>query len=40
MGFRSCQVALRSKPALVAACDDSLRVLQEALAKQGSKATR
>jgi hypothetical protein len=37
---RSLQLSLRTKPALVAACDDNLRALQDALAKEGSKATR
>jgi hypothetical protein len=37
---RSFDLALRSKPPLVNACDDSLRALQEALANEGSKATR
>jgi hypothetical protein len=37
---RSLEMSLRTKPALVAACDDSLRALQDALAKEGSKATK
>jgi hypothetical protein len=37
---RSLELSLRTKPALVSACDDSLRALQDALAKEGSKATR
>lgn len=37
---RSLQLALRAKPALTAACDDRLRLLQEALDEEGSKATR
>jgi hypothetical protein len=37
---RSLELSLRTKPALVAACDDSLHTLQEALANEGSKATR
>jgi hypothetical protein len=37
---RSLDLALRSKPPLTTACDDSLRVLQAALANKGSKATR
>lgn len=37
---RSLELSLRTKPALVAACDDNLRALQDALAKEGSKATR
>lgn len=37
---RSLELSLRTKPALVAACDDNLRALQEALAQEGSKATR
>lgn len=37
---RSLELSLRKKPALVTACDDTLRALQDALAKEGSKATR
>ena len=37
---RSLELSLRTKPAVVAACDDDLRALQDALAKEGSKATR
>jgi hypothetical protein len=37
---RSLDLALRIKPPLAAACDDSLRGLQQALANEGSKATR
>ena len=37
---RSFDLALRSKPPLATACDDDLRALQEALAQEGSKATR
>ena len=37
---RSLDLALRVKPPLTAACDDSLRALQDALGKEGSKATR
>jgi hypothetical protein len=37
---RSLELSLRSKPALTAACDDSLRVLEEALAKEAFPATR
>ncbi len=37
---RSLDLSLRTKPALTAACDDSLRAVQEALAQEGSKATR
>lgn len=37
---RSFDLALREKPALVSACDDSLDALQEALSREGSKATR
>jgi hypothetical protein len=37
---RSLELSLRSEPALSAACDDSLRKLQEGLAQEGSKATR
>jgi hypothetical protein len=36
----SLDLALRQKPALTAACDESLRVLQESLAKEGFTATR
>jgi hypothetical protein len=37
---RSLDLSLRVTPPLSAACDDSLRALQQALAKEGSKATR
>jgi hypothetical protein len=37
---RSLELSLRAKPALVAACDDKLHALQDALADRGSKATR
>jgi hypothetical protein len=37
---RSLDLSLRTKPPLAAACDDSLRALQDALAAEGSKATR
>jgi hypothetical protein len=37
---RSLELSLRGKPALTAACDDSLRVLQEELAKDAFPATR
>lgn len=37
---RSLDLALRIKPPLTAVCDDSLRGLQQALAGEGSKATR
>jgi hypothetical protein len=37
---RSLDLALRVKPPLTAACDDSLRALQQALTSEGSKATR
>jgi hypothetical protein len=37
---RSLELSLRSKPALTVACDDSLRVLQEELAKEAFPATR
>jgi len=37
---RSLDLALRTKPPLTAVCDDSLRALQDALANEGSKATR
>ena len=37
---RSFDLALRTRPPLTAACDDSVRSLQDALAKEGSKATR
>ena len=37
---RSLELSLRTAPALVTACDDALRALQDALAKEGSKATR
>jgi hypothetical protein len=37
---RSLMLALRERPTLAAACDDSLQRLQEALAKERYKATR
>jgi hypothetical protein len=37
---RSLALTLREKPVLTAACDDSLRSLDEALAKEGFTATR
>ncbi len=37
---RSLDLALRVKPPLATACDDTLRVLQSELANEGSKATR
>lgn len=37
---RSLDLALRQKPSLTASCDESLRVLQESLAKEASTATR
>jgi hypothetical protein len=37
---RSLDLSLRVKPALTSACDESLRALQQALATEGSKATR
>jgi hypothetical protein len=37
---RSLDLSLRVKPPLTAACDDSLRALQQALTNEGSKATR
>jgi hypothetical protein len=37
---RSLELALRTQLPLTAACDDSLRAIQNALAKEGSKATR
>jgi len=37
---RSLDLALRTKLPLTAACDDGLRVLQDALSNEGSKATR
>jgi hypothetical protein len=37
---RSLDLSLRVKPSLTAACDDSLRALQQALGSEGSKATR
>jgi hypothetical protein len=36
----SLELSLRDKPALAAACDDQIRVLQEALAGEGPKTTR
>lgn len=37
---RSFELALRQKPALSTACEQSLEALQQALAQEGSKATR
>jgi hypothetical protein len=37
---RSLELSLRTKPALTAACDDSLRTLQNLLEKEDIKATR
>lgn len=37
---RSLSLSLREKPVLTAACDDSLRALEDALAKEGFSATR
>jgi hypothetical protein len=37
---RSLELALRRKPAVAAACDDSLHALEDALAREASKATR
>jgi hypothetical protein len=37
---RSLELSLRTKPALSSACDESLHALQDALAQEGSKATR
>jgi len=37
---RSLELSLRTKPALASGCDDDLRALQDALASEGSKATR
>lgn len=37
---RSLQLALREKPPLTAACDDSLRALQDGLAQEGFAGTR
>jgi hypothetical protein len=37
---RSLELSLRGKPAVTAACDESLRALQDALAKEGFTATR
>jgi|HubBroStandDraft_1064217.scaffolds.fasta_scaffold55663_4 hypothetical protein len=37
---RSLSLSLREKPVLIAACDDSLRSLADALAKEGFTATR
>jgi len=37
---RSLDLSLRVKPPLTAACDDALRTLEDALAKEGNKATR
>ena len=36
----SLELALRTKPPLAAACDDRIRALQDALAKEGPKSTR
>jgi hypothetical protein len=36
----SLDLSLRAKPPLTAACDDTLRALEDALAKEGDKATR
>jgi hypothetical protein len=38
--LRSLELSLRTKPALAAACDGSLRALQDRLANEGIKATR
>jgi hypothetical protein len=38
--IRSLSLSLREKPVLTAACDDSLHLLEEALAKEGFTATR
>ncbi len=37
---RSLDVSLHQKPALAAACDTSLAALTDALAKEGSRATK
>jgi hypothetical protein len=37
---RSLELSLRDKPPLTASCDDSLRSLEEALARQGATGTR
>jgi hypothetical protein len=37
---RSLELAIRRKPAITAACDESLRALQDALAKEAFNATR
>jgi len=37
---RSLELSLRTKPALTAACDETLRDLEDMLAKEGLKATR
>jgi hypothetical protein len=37
---RSLKLSLQNKPALTAACDDSLRALQDLLTKEDIKATR
>jgi len=37
---RSLDLSIRAKPTLTAACDDSLRALEEALAKEAFTATR
>jgi hypothetical protein len=37
---RSLELAVRQKPALTAACDESLAALQDALATQGFSGTR
>jgi hypothetical protein len=36
----SLDLSLRTKPPLTTACDESLRALEDALAAEGSKATR
>jgi glutamine synthetase len=37
---RSLELSIRRKPAITAVCDESLRTLQDALAKETFKATR
>lgn len=37
---RSLDLALRARPPLTTACDDSIRAIQDALVNEGSKATR
>jgi hypothetical protein len=37
---RSLELSLRQKPAVAAACDEGLRVIQDALAKEAFTATR